>query len=1181
MPSTKPLNIAATSLHKGVSLIEASAGTGKTYALSMLALRFIVEKAITIEEMLIVTFTNLATEELKERIRRQLFAAKQRLENATATVDEPMETWINQLGIDPNLAKQRIRLALLNIDQASIYSIHGFCQKALQEYAMESGQLFDSELITDIREIRQEIADDFWRNQIYLRSSFEVAVLTAQCETPDALLATVKDIEIYAEVYPPMDAIDDALAMVKESYERCRAGVEAMDRKLKEAFLEGTFKQGFVGHWHMVEDWLSNDAIIHPPLQSLSELITSNIENGLNGSKFRNTKSRTCEDRKREYLQLLQLDVEPYDRLYDAIAEALLRFRRALVETLRNETDKRLRQNNVYSFDALINRLSEALRGAQGASLNKALQQTYKVAMIDEFQDTDQNQWHIFSTVFCSPEHYLYLIGDPKQAIYKFRGADIFSYFSAREKVQHHYKLERNWRSHPDLVIAVNTLFTRDKPFLFEQIDFSPAMPALTKNMGQLNQSGKFLKPLVIWQLGQNPEYQTGYWTTGKAGTEIQIAVVNEILQLLNSKTPAAISKNDASRPLKPQDIAILVRTNQQARDYQSILREAGVPSALSSSESVFQTNEACQLLLLLKAVADPGNVNALKQAMTLDWFNLDGQVYFHTINNETALENWFSRFQTYHQLWLQKGFMPMMQNLLAMEGISTQLSRLYMAERRITNLHHLIELTQREAIAQHLSLHKVLDWLRAAIFGQANCEETQLRLESDDEALTIITMHRCKGLEYPVVFCPVLWSTKSRAKYSDPIVKCHENGKLIIDLGSDDFERRRGLAAQEDLAEDLRLLYVAVTRAKYRCYVAWANVRTNSEANASAMAYLLHSTRVDGWREEMREVDFNRQKANLQSLLAKAPRRIEYREIGVPGQVDGMFETGKDHLKLRALERKRQISMSWQMSSYTALSSLSLMDTPEFPLDKAQEQALQVHYNDNPLALPKGAHTGNVIHELMEKVPFRTIGRGEDYSMMLENICQRYGLALDQPNALTELLTNTVNTPLSYKDEAFCLANVNPTHCLKEMPFFMKVSHPTDTARINEILADSPTFTPLRSKHIEGFLTGFIDLVCEYRGRFYLVDYKSNSLPDYHAKTMTQAMRTHNYGLQYWIYSLVLHRYLKQRLADYQYHKHFGGVYYLFVRGMRADQAMSGVFYDYPILEVLQSLEKIIDSRA
>ncbi len=1171
---------AQTELLKGVNLIEASAGTGKTYAIAMLVLRFVVELGVAIDKILVVTFTKAATEELKDRVRSRLAEVKRALDGHTDTIDSTVIDWLASLNIEPELVKQRLALALLNIDQAGIFTIHGFCQRVLREHALESGQLFDAELTDDLALIKQACADDFWRQQIYKRSVWETAVLTADYKTPDKLLASVDFIADHVSIYPLVENLDTALKELQRLADLAKNELEQCAKSLMEHFADQKFKSSYTDdfelHYCSLKNWLQGHTTQIPGAEAFALLTETGIKDALNGTKFKANKTQTSDQRKAGYLTELKINTAAFDALATACEKITLIFRRTLLETLRVELDKRLQQLNVMSFDNLITRLAEALQGKNSMLLIAELQQRFEAALIDEFQDTDDSQWFIFSSIFAAPSQYLYLIGDPKQAIYKFRGADIYSYLDAQKQAEHKFTLGQNWRSHPQLVDAVNALFQRERAFLLEDLAFHDVEPAKSANDGALHFAGQAIAPMMLWQLPES-DSKTGYWRPDRkdAAEAIRIAVVNEVVDLLTDD----YRLQPDNRALQPKDIAILVRTNSQARDYQAALRSAGVPSVINSTESVFASQEAADLYILLQALASPGDNGLLKQALTLDWFDLDGQSFYQLINNETAIDSWISRFLNYYQDWQQSGLMTMMQRLLAQEKIRASVSKTPMAERQLTNLYHLVELLQQAAVDEHLGINKSLDWLRNAITkadrDKSGAENQQLRLESDDDAVKIVTMHRSKGLEYSVVFCPCLWQRSNRLNNEKSLIKCHvptqgqgNKGRMIVDLGSEDFELHRAQALKEELAEDLRVFYVAVTRAKYRCYIAWADARSEKTANDSAMAWLLGFA----------DTDFCRQQALLQAFKDQSEHAFDYRLLDVPGAITGIYQKAVAHVDFQAKKRKSSLYTHWQMSSYTALSALSLEEAPELPEDKAREQMDKPE--QAPMELPRGAHTGNVVHDLLENNVFIDLAKRKDISLQRDKACQSYGLKLEHPDMIDALLQAVVATPLSDADADFCLMNLPENRCLKEMPFYLSMQT-MDASQINLVLLDTPAYQPLTSKQMCGYLTGFIDLICEYKGLYYVMDYKTNGLPDYNIETLTHAMREHNYGLQYWIYTVVLHRYLQNRLPGYDYETHFGGVRYLFVRGMQPELAMSGVYQDRPDFDRIEALAALFGVNA
>lgn len=1157
--------VANIALKKGSYAIEANAGTGKTHTITMLVLRFVVEQGVGINNLLVVTFTNAATAELKERVRLKLLEAQQALSGFYENLDEVVIAWVKNLSVDKLIAQQRLNNALLNFDQTAIFTIHGFCQRTLKDFALESGQLFDCDLTSDVSELRLQITEDYWRKELHLQSLWVVSLLTQKLGDPKKLLASVKGINAQEVVYPEMQSLARVVDSIEKNIAVTKVNLSNLLQKLNEnkAYLNKNYFAGLGENYKNLNSWLYEKIVIFPD-QALLAFTSSGVEKGLNGHKFKAKENATNTQQKQEYLKRLEIDTSYVDQLQRSVANLVIMFRRNLVERLRVEQDKKLQQLNKLSFDSLILRLEEALQAPNNESIKTGLQQLYQVALIDEFQDTDQAQWNIFSTLFMSPKHSLYLIGDPKQAIYKFRGADLFSYFKARKSVQFNYSLSGNWRSYPHLVTAVNQLFSKNKQaFSSPLVQYQQSYAERKAEQGELQKQGKPMVPMVLWQLNQPSSDIKKYWTLTLAKKEVRIAVVNEIIALLQK--PVTITTNIQNRKLLPQDIVILVRTNEQAREYQNELYNAGVPSVFNSTESVFATDEAKEIFCLLRAISHPSDLEFLRQALTLSWFALGGHDLYIIVNDEQALEQWMVRFQSYYDVWCTQGLMAMMHALLAQEQVEAKLAKKPTTERKLTNIHHLLELLQQAIIKEHLGLHKTLDYLQIAMTKNHHNDEHKLRLESDEQAVKIVTLHRCKGLEYPVVFCPMFWHRSNLLKQEKNLISCHEDGQMIVDLGSDKFEQRKDQAIAEELAEDLRLLYVALTRAKLRCYLVWVDARTQNKTNISALAYLL----FNGF-SSAEQKNFSTQQNVLQNLSKQYPACFTYGLLATKQQTDKLYLLEQSNKALSSRQQQRNLKTIWRLTSYTDLSALSITETIENTIDKTQEEYLA--------SIPRGTHVGNVIHQLLETIDFAELVQNKNIALARDKSCQRYGLSMQQPALIDALLTRAVTTALSPTELDFSLANLSPKQCIKEMPFFYKFNE-INSSKINSILANSTDFKPLSGRTMQGLLVGFIDLICSYQGRFYVIDYKTNSLDNYEHNALADAMLAHNYGLQYWLYSLVLHQYLQQRMPNYNYQKHFGGVRYLFVRGMFQERPGSGVYAKRPDLATLECLANFFQS--
>ncbi|MBW2658303.1 MAG: exodeoxyribonuclease V subunit beta [Deltaproteobacteria bacterium] len=1166
-----PFDTGGGVLAKGVNLVEASAGTGKTYAIAMIVLRAVVELGVGIEKILIVTFTRAATEELKGRIRTRLVEGRDILEGKGQSPDRTLTDWAAAVA-DKKTALRRLQLALYEIDRAGIFTIHGFCQRMLAEQALESGQLFDVELLTDIRPVQAEIVDDFWRNHIYPLEALPCSIFMESFATPEELMKSVIGPGKGAgKIQPAAGRIDDALSSLKLGFKAMSAWwrknglllLDQLEAIKEEKGFKKAFSDGFEVWCRSLDIFFQTSGEGIPT--GLHLLKRDEIFKELNGNTYRG------DSKKIRALAGCTFPGREIDLFLQACDQLLLTLRVQLAGELQREVGRRLSQRSSLSFDDLISRLSGALHGRAGKRLKDVIRQRFQVALIDEFQDTDSSQWYIFSELFAQKSHYLYLIGDPKQAIYKFRGADIHSYFRARSVADHFLTLGKNYRSHPFLIQEVNRLFTsRPDPFFLEEecIDFYPVEAAKTGDDMDLLENGQSLAGMVYCLLPENSGSRDGRWAIGEGSAAFRLFVVAEISRLLDPDVPVII-KEKKDRPLRPRDIAILVRTNRQASDYLGDFLDAGIPAVISSRESVFNSEECGDLLILLRAVAQPGDLSLLKTAMTLRWFGFNGGELVILWRDEERLGQWYERFLIYNSLWQEEGFMVMMSRLIVDEDVYPVLSRQRGTERSITNIQHLIEMIQEAEVTEQLQIGQTLLWLQRMTDSAWSVQESgELRLESDEEAVQIITMHGAKGLEFPVVFCPALWYRSNRLAREKYCIAGHDQeGNIIIDLGSEMFEIYRQKGVDEEMAEDLRLLYVALTRAGIRCYVMWGDIKGRGivgDSFESALGYMVFPEgpcSAGEQRETLEKLSIS--PAVHFVLLERDTPPPVYRQKVCRHDLQPEHPSG------------RELHTDWQVSSYSSMTSLSDYED-ELPAPIGKDES----GGTIPVTgLPAGPNFGNMVHDLLESVPFSEFAASEGTGAVPADAGRKYGVAV-KSDPLYQLLRNIVTTPLPLPTgSSVSLASLSESSCLKEMEFYFRMSR-LETEQINRILSTDPAVCRLSHRVMEGYLTGFIDLIYEYGGRYYILDYKTNYLgngmEDYRKENLFRSMRSHNYGLQFWIYTLVLHRHLQNVVGDYSYKDHFGGVFYLFVRGMHPDHPGNGVFTALPDFERLSALEQI-----
>ena len=1160
---------AGVALTRGVNIVEASAGTGKTYAIGMLVLRALVELAVPIEKILVVTFTRAATEELKSRIRARIVEARDLLSDTPCENDDAtLLSWAARVK-NREKAFVRLQLALLDIDRAGIFTIHGFCQRMLTEQALESGQLFDVELVADTRHIISQVGEDFWRSHIYPLASIPCGFLLEKFSTPGELLNSVSQVfSGSGQIEPAVESIEGAIVKLDyamaQMVEWFRENGTSLHDSFREAIKENCFKKSVAGNfdswWQSIEGFFTDRSVEIPAnIQFLGRV---GLMAELNGKKFRGM------EKKNTFLLPWPLADSTVAELLTAVADFLLAVRVHLAEEIRREVGLRLERQGTMGFNDLVLQLAAALDGTRGRSLIDVLSARYNMALIDEFQDTDAAQYHIFSTLFGGGAHYLYLIGDPKQAIYRFRGADIHSYFMARESAQKLLTLEKNYRSHPALVQEVNHLFsTHRNPFRLgeEILEYHEVKCGVAGADSNLFLAGESLAAMVYCSLQVNAEDKKGRWSSGKAATQLMNFIVYEIGRLLNHEDPAVLHKKDDKRSLKPSEIAILVRSRSQARMYKQALIESGIPAVVGSNSSVFETLECREMYMLIQAVAMVQETMRIKSAMTISWFGLTGNDLQQIWQDEALFSDWHNRFFVYNRIWQERGFLVMIKKLLDRESVFVTLAGQKFAERSIANILHLQELIGQQENDENYGLSQTLQWIEQMMQDDSKNDNSELLLESDEEAVRIITMHGSKGLEYPVVFCPYLWYRINRLKNEKYQISCYtDTQQLVVDLGSPCFDARRLLAIEEEMAEEMRLLYVALTRAAVRCYILWADIKPSgivADSFQSSLGYLLFPEGYVGSEEQEKCFEKFKKHNSVEILEISAEEYPRQPVYTTPLK------------ELRALpESGRSLHTHWQMSSYSAMAALSEYEHDNVPLQKNKGDSSSIAVT----GLPAGPGFGNVIHDILESVSFYLISRGEKYRDVLTLKCNRYGIVAE-PADIEKLLKNVVTTVLPTHGKNFSLAELVEEKCLKEMDFYFRLGR-LETGLINDILADEPTVTPLSPRVMEGYLTGFADLVCQHEDKYYIFDYKTNylgeSMVDYGQDRLVAAMQSHNYGLQYWIYTLVLHRHLQNMIPKYEYQRHFGGVMYLFLRGMSPLYPGAGVYFSLPDYRTLKKLD-------
>jgi exodeoxyribonuclease V beta subunit len=1188
----------------GTTLIEASAGTGKTFAIAMLFLRQLLEQRLAVSQILVVTYTRAATAELRDRIRRRLLEAVATIDGAS--IDPPLDALVAARRQAAELAADRSWLlqAVRDFDQAAILTIHAFCQQTLGEHAFESKAPFALELSENQAPLLREVALDYWARAVYDADRDLVAALRDERQGPGEL--TVLAGKAVRE--PHMPVLPDRAAHpppASEAFELARATAAQLWHAEREKVLallcdallnRGSYPlQKLRGEWAAALDGLDAMSIGDLPAW-LDRLTPSELAARVN---------KGGRAPKHAFFGAIAALCEAATALNAALDQRVLALRRGLVDYARDQVLRRRRERGVHSFDDLLHQLGGALAGAGGDALAHAVRERYPAALIDEFQDTDPVQYGIFRRIY-DRSGSLFLIGDPKQAIYGFRGADVFAYMqAARLAGDSVYTLDVNYRTDPGLLRALSALFGRTpRPFLFDEIQFEPVRPQPDARE-QLAPADAALQFLFVPRDGRTVEKKlTVEW--GEQHMPRHIA--GEIVHLLHSG--ARID----GEPVQPRHVAVLCRTNAQAKETQQQLAELGVPTVLEGDSSVFDSDTADELARVLWVVAEPADVRKLGAALATSILGVDGEALNRMRDDDAGLEPWLERLARWNQLWHERGFVQMMHRLIDEAAVQPRLLSRVSGERRLTDLLHLTELLHEASAQHHLGPLSLLHWFalmrsdddaRAAIAADSE----QMRLEHDEHAVRLTTVHRSKGLEYPIVFCPFMWKVFGGSEKDARFHDRADGDRVKLDLGSEAHAEHKRAAEREELAESLRLLYVALTRAKHRCYVVWGHFH---KSDSSPLGYLLHpkppgAAEPDSVQQRLSALTDAQLCAELDALCAVSGGSIAARELRF--DAPQRYVIAEPHGGQPCARTARRRHAPWaRMTSFSRMTAEAVHDRTTDHATDAPDHDQSVLDGAAPdasapadvaprvvlHAFPSGARPGTLIHAIYEHVDFQRTDPDE-LQAQADRFLALYGVdAALHRDALVGGLAQTLRTPLDTADPPLTLAAIARAQRVDELEFTLSTA--ADAPIAAERLADAfarhaaPACDPGYGERLRalgflppaGFVKGFMDLVFRHDGRFYVADYKSNHLgdraADYAPARLVRSMREHHYYLQYHLYTLALHRWLAVRVRDYDYDRHFGGAYYLYVRGMSPEHAPgTGVFFDRPPRASIEALAEAL----
>jgi len=1321
---------------RGSRLIEASAGTGKTFTLALLYTRLVLghgpdgaafERALMPPEILVVTFTDAATKELRDRIRARLVEAAAYFEVDLATAAGVVSEHAPEVGPndgserDPlwslradyapeqwSACARRLRLAAEWMDEAMISTIHGWCYRMLKEHAFDTRGLFQRELVTDQTDLIAEIVRDYWRVHFYPLRPEQAACVFEVVQSPDKLQAELdawlrrREAPLSYKGAPlASDQLQRALVAQCRWREQARE-VEAQCRSLDEQ------NQALEDDARKL--WQADRPAIEQALHQLRPHLSGTQHDSTTSEKFdvllaacaawsqgdrAPNKLKNFAQGAYRFKKTAKIQTETPHAAFQAIAawlgaqsekprlpeapepamEACLLAHAA--DWVGRELERRLLLRAEMGFDDLLRQLDAALAPVsvsapeQAGTLADTIRRQFPVALIDEFQDTDPLQYRIFERIYASPavadpvdapavggaadDRTLILIGDPKQSIYGFRGADIHAYLAARAATSgRHYTLGTNYRGTTAVVAACNRLFSYAEShpraaFRFQTEDDNP-IPFLAVNAkGRLERlllGGAEATAMTFWTLDSGPDPVAPGDYRAQMAASAASAIAGWLRQARAGQT--GFQRDEGFEPLRPRNIAILVRTGIEAAVMREALTARRIASVyLSDRDSVLDTQEANDLLHWLRACASPTDEVLVRAALGSNTMAMPLDELERLQHDELGWEAQIERFRAYRQVWQRQGVLAMLRQLLHEAELPARLLARNDGERILTNLLHLAEWLQQSAAAidgeQALIRH-----LWEHVSGQgtrpqgASGDEFIVRLESDAELVQIITIHKSKGLEYPLVLLPFICGWRAVDGNTRQVSYRQSDQRLIELAGKKAFPQAWDDADDARLSEDMRLLYVAVTRARHAVWLGIAALKTGTakrpQLDRTAIGHVLNGgEQFDGPAQVWEALAQLRGDCG-QMRIEPAPvpdlaSGLEFGHMSPIGAPDDTLDDARPPPRMRPLP--------WWIASYSSLR-LATVDAPAQTVEPsrlclpdarsatmsadtpAQETALEEAARSASMdaedagtaqprprarkdkqlhALPRGSSQGTFLHGILEWAAVQRVqakngvllrgfaAAAEAPTLRREMLGQRCNLrgltAWIEPlnEWLSDFLTRRWTLhglpDVRGRTPTLALRDLPPRQVQVELEFWLE-SRRVETAAVDALVqAHVLTGRPrpgLAAMQLNGMLKGFVDLVFEHDGRYYVVDWKSNWLgaddTAYTAAAMGEAILHARYDLQYVLYLLALHRQLAARLPDYDYDRHIGGALYVFLRGSYSDS--QGLFMDKPPRVLIETLDRM-----
>ncbi len=1138
----------------GISLIEAGAGTGKTYSITNIYIRLLLEKNYDSGEIAVVTFTVAAADELRERISNKLRELLTSLESGAENIPDEFSSLVNNSNIDES--KIKIELALRSLDEAPIFTIHKFINKITKENAFESRSSFDAEISDDKTEILSSIIIDFIRSKINSYNRY-IQKMINWSEYNKELISFIKSVsdkpyllnEIKCDDISENEIFDglDELANSAEVFKNYFSGNEN-NRLLFKGFAHAASKVNFDEMLELASNIISDKYSIFEKAEKFEK-------------HFKWAYTQTFEKRFGEYKPLSE-DILTVQKaimhLFDAenaaaIAKKCFKSAFALeaLEYYHKAVHKIKNQKQILFYDDIINSVYSVVKENADSELKKNVSRKYSIALIDEFQDTDETQCVIFGNLFNN----LIYIGDPKQSIYRFRGADIYSYIEVSKKSTNRYNLQINWRSEEKLLSAVNAFFSCSDPFRNKDIDFVPAEPCMKIGKMTVDDSNDVM----------NIRFQS---YSNQSELNVYEDITREIVSLLelSSKDKAVIPEENSARPLRASDIAILVYKNNEADEMRNYLSKKGIPSAIRSGKSVFDSYEFTEFVQILSAMENPESMKKIKTALSVRFMGFTPAMIELLSDDDMSIHA--ERFALYGRTASLKGLLEAYRMLIKDYSAVSNISVSPDAQRIITNMDHIAELLDERKRKKDYSLSELASEVSESL--DESSEKYELRIERDDDAVQIMTVHKSKGLEFPVVFIASEFMRKMRDKELGFVCRINGKNSLVMNDGSEHYNKIINTEYKDEiLSENLRLFYVALTRAKFRIYLYHAEKKTTKQSEKNKFSALNHILSSHDPSFEERETS---------DVLNEFAQKNGFLFTDISSLADSQDHTiyqPDSSVKLKARQFPDIAFRNFKVASYSMIAEGK--DIPyEHKTDDSQELYNQTGEKVFLHEFPKGSEAGNCLHGVLEKL----IENKEPDVKVIDSFLRMYGINYSYKKDVIRMIEEVKNAYFRSDDLKFSLADVKKENMISELDFHFSFDKFV-SEKFEEIICEDAPGLHVRNTiseiSITGFMKGFADMVFFHEGKYFILDWKSNYLGDYASdyseEKLIQSMRSSKYAVQLYIYTFALYKLLKIRNKDFSYDD-FGGFFYVYLRGVSAGSS-NGIYYYRPSFDAVKKIEK------